>query len=346
MWRVLIESIGELGLWLGDVDLADLPLRSGLDGVGDDLVVELLMENVAGHDRPVLAEIDVAVLELRRVVGVDARWRDLRDPADPIDAVVTQEDCGRRVARCPEQRGDEGLVELTLVLLDPSEVAGLRRGRAVGRDRPGDLVPGLAALEVREGGVGLGLGGFLLGSGRLGGAGVGLGLDLDDPGVSRLGQRGFGDQAGVDIGVGVGDAFLGRKGCLELRVDDPLECDRGDLLLLLGDELELRLGLGVRKVPRKLLGPDPALGLAQAPALDGEAVDELVLGDRLAVDAAHRGEMVVVPGQPGGNEEDDDGDDDDEAEAEVHVEVASILAFPRGTVGALGDGFGSEGHVT
>ena len=65
----------------------------------------------------------------------------------------------------------------------------LRRGRAVGRDRPGDLVPGLAALEVREGGVGLRLGGVLLGSGRLGGAGVGLGLDLDDPGVSRLGQR-------------------------------------------------------------------------------------------------------------------------------------------------------------
>ena len=95
MWRTLTESIGSSVGRLGDVDLADLALRAGLEGVGDDLVVELLVDHVAGDDVPVLGEIDLVVLELRGVVRVDGRWRDLRHPTDPVDAVVALDDRGR-----------------------------------------------------------------------------------------------------------------------------------------------------------------------------------------------------------------------------------------------------------
>ena len=304
------------------------------------------MDHVAGHDVSILGEVDLAVLELGGVVRVDDRGRDLRHPADPVDAVGAFDDRRRRPAGCREERGGERLVDLAVVLPDPTEVTGLWGGRTVGRDRPRDLVPGLATLQVGQRRVGLRLGGGLLGGRRLHRTGVRLRLDLDDPGVARLRRGGLGDEPGVDVRVGVGDAFLGREGCLEFRIDDTLEGDRGDLLLLLLDDLELRFGLGVGKVSGKLLRADPALGLAEPPALDRVAVEELVLGDRLAVDAADRGEVFVVPGQSGGDDEDDDGDNDDDAEAEVHVEAAAILALPRRTVGALADWFGSKCHLT
>ena len=239
-----------------------------------------------------------------------------------------------------------GLVGLRVVLLDPAEVAGLRRRRRVGRDGLGDLVPGLAALQVRERLIGLRLGGCLLGGRRFDRALVGLGLDLDDPGVTGLRDGGLGGQAGIDVRVGDRDALLGRELRLELRVDEPLEGDGGDLLLLLRDDLELGLRLRLGHVAGERLGPDPALRLAESPAFDVVAVEELVLRDRLAIDAADRREVVVVPGQAGGDEEDDDRDDDDQAEADVHVEAASVLALPRRAVGALDDGFGSKGHLT
>ena len=122
-----------------------------------------------------------------------------------------------------EDRVDERLVAAGVVLLDPAEVAGLRRGGRVGRDDLGDVVPGLAGLEVREGRVGLGLGGGLLGLGRRGRAGVGRGGDLDDPGVAGLGRGRLRHQPGVDVGGGGGDPCLGRELRLELRVDEPLE---------------------------------------------------------------------------------------------------------------------------
>ena len=133
---------------------------------------------------------------------------------------------------------------------------------------------------------------------------------------------------------------------LELGVDDPLEGDAGELLLLLVEDPELRLRLGLGQVTGLRLGADAALGLADPPALDRVPVDELVLGDRLAIDAPDRSEVVVVPGQRGRDDEDDDGDDDHEAEAEVHVEAASVAALPGWSLGPLGDGFGSECHVS
>ena len=120
---------------------------------------------------------------------------------------------------------------------------------------------------------------------------------------------------------------------LELRVDEALERDRDELLALLAMTASgPRPAPWVRR-PGDGLGADPALGLVQAPRLDRDAVAELVLGDRLAVDAADRREVVVVPGQARGVEEDDDGGDDDQAEAEVEVEVAPVPALPRGRSG-------------
>ena len=106
---------------------------------------------------------------------------------------------GRGVDRGREERLQERLVGLGVIGLDPAEVAGLRRGRGIGRDRLGDVLPGLAALDVLERLLGLGLGVGLLRVGRPDGAGVGGRGDLDDPGVALLrGGRLLG-QAGVDV---------------------------------------------------------------------------------------------------------------------------------------------------
>ena len=146
--------------------------------------------------------------------------------------------------------------------------------------------------------------------------------------------------------AGVASIALGRRQLrLELRVDEPLERDRVELLALLVDDRLLGLRLRVGQAPGDVLAADAALGLVQPPRLDREAVAELVLGDALSVDAADRREMVVVPGQPGGGQEEEDRGGDDQAEAQVEVEVPSVLALPRGTVVALDDGLGSKGHV-
>ena len=78
-----------------------------------------------------------------------------------------------------------------------------------------------------------------------------------------LGDRGLGEQPGVDVGVGDRDALLGREVGLELRVDDPLERDGGELLLLLGRWLPAAPSAwAVRQAAGRELRPDPALGLA------------------------------------------------------------------------------------
>ena len=89
---------------------------------------------------------------------------------------------------------------------------------------------------------------------------------------------------------------------------------------------------------------DPPVGLIETPGVDLDAVPKLVLRDRLAVDAADRREMVVVVVQAGGDREDEQREDDDQPEPEVQVEVPSVLRLPRGSVVALDDGFGTEGH--
>ena len=158
------------------------------------------MEDVAASDGAVLVEGDAVVDDLGLVGGVDRLGGDLGDPADPEDAVGALDDGGRRVDLGREERLQEVLVGLLVVRLDPAEVAGLRRGRRIGRDGLGDVVPGLAALEVRERRVGLGLGVGLLGGGRLRRRrGRSTGLTSMTPGVAGLGRRRLLGQPRVDV---------------------------------------------------------------------------------------------------------------------------------------------------
>ncbi len=159
-----------------------------------------------------------------------------------------------------------------------------------------------------------------------------------------LGNGRFDREAGVDVRRGRGDALAGRQLGLELGVDDPLERDLLEAVALLVEALLRSAGLCLGQVPRGQGGVDAPLRLVEAEGLDGDPLPEVVDRDRLAVHAAHRLEVVVVVGQAGGDRQDDDRQQDDQAEAEVQVEVPSVLCLPRGSVGALDDGLGSEGH--
>ena len=142
-------------------------------------------------------------------------------------------------AVAPNRAVEERFVGLLVVLCQPAEIAGLRRGRGIGRDDLRDVVPALAALDVGERLVDRRPGGRDLFGGRRAGAAVGDGLDLDLPGVARLGGRGLLDEPCVDVGVGDRDALLGRELRLDPVVDDALERERQELLALLLDELRL-----------------------------------------------------------------------------------------------------------
>ena len=270
--------------------------------------------------------------------------RDLGHPADPVDPVGPLDHVGRRVDLGREDGLEVRLVGLAVIGHQPAQVARLRRAGRVGRDGLGDLLPGLAALEVLERGLRLGLGGGLLGVGRGDRAGIRFGLHLDHPGVSRFGRGRLDQQASVDVGRRHGDPFFDGELRLELVVDQPLEGHAGQLLALLADDLQLGLAFGVGQLTGGDGRPDPPLGLVEPPGLDREPIPEVVLGDRLAVDAADRRQVVVVPAQACRDEQDDDRGRDDDAEADVEVEVPSVLAFPRGALGAFDDGLGFEGH--
>ena len=231
-----------------------------------------------------------------------------------------------------EERRQERLIGRGVVLLDPAEIAALRRGRGIGRDALGDRLPVLAGLEVGEGRVGLGLGRGLLRVRRHRRALVDCRSDRDLPGVALLGVRRLDDEPGVHVGVRDLDALGRGEACLDPGVDDPFEGEGGQLLLLLLDELRLGVGLGLGQMARRLLGPDARDRLGQAPVLDLCAVAQLVLADRLARDAPDRRQVRVVVGGPGHHDEDEHGGDDDDREAEVEVEVPPVVALPRGTL--------------
>ena len=94
-----------------DVDLGDVALRSRARGVGDDLVLELLADDVAGDCLAVLREVDACRLDLGRVVGVDRgrpRSRSRRPTRKTPSA--PSHDSGRRVGRRREHRLEECLV--------------------------------------------------------------------------------------------------------------------------------------------------------------------------------------------------------------------------------------------
>ena len=108
-------------------------------------------------------------------------------------------------------------------------------------------------------------------------------------------------------------------------------------------QLGLRLRIGQLAGDRRR--PDPALGFLQPARLDVVAILEVVSGDGLAIDAPHRREVVVVPGQAGRDQQHDDGRHDHEAETDIEIQVAPVVVLPRRSMGTFDDGLGSEGHV-
>ena len=143
MWRILIASAGESASGSADVDLADLALRSRLGGVGDDLVLELLVD-ARRRPRPsrYLARSMSRSASLAWYSGVDglgARSRVTRPMR--IDAVLALEDRGRRRRRRRANTAvDEGLVDCAssfwIQPRSPACGAVARRSRRSWRPRP------------------------------------------------------------------------------------------------------------------------------------------------------------------------------------------------------------------
>ncbi len=176
------------------------------------------------------------------------------------------------------------------------------------------------------------------------GARVELRSDLDDPGVTPLRRRRLLEELGVDVGRRGRDPLLGGEPGLEPAVDQALEGQRRQLVAGVVQLVDLRLRGGLGQLSGHHRRADLAFRLVQAPGFDAQAIAQLVLADGLAVHAADRGEVLVVPGQGAGDDEDQHGQDDDDPEADVEEEVPPVLAFPGGALGALDDGFGFEGH--
>ena len=120
----------------------------------------------------------------------------------------------------------------------------------------------------------------------------------------------------------------------------------GDLLLLLGDELELRLGLGVRKVAASFcVRIRLSASRRRQPSMARRSTNSsLVIDLPLTLPTEARWSLYQV--SPAATRRMTTAMTTTRPKPRFDVEVASILALPRGTVGALGDGFGSEGHVT
>ena len=137
------------------------------------------------------------------------------------------------------------------------------------------------------------------------------------------------DQLGVDVGLGDRDTLLRREVRLDAVVDDSLERQTLDLLGLAGEDLPSLLRLGVREPAAGHLVGDAALLFLQPPGLDLQAIAELILGDRLAGDAADRREVRVVPGVADRDDEDEQRGDDDQRKADAGEEGAPVLRVPR-----------------
>ena len=203
MWRTLIaSSAGQVRGGCLDVDLADVALRAGLGDVGDDLVLELLVDDVAGDDRAVLLEVDAVVLRAwsgrrrRRVSGAISV-----DAADPEDPVLALDDGGRRVDLGGEDAPQERLVGLAC-----RRAATQPRSPACGAvdasvetvlATSSQALPPWRSLSAASA---LALAAaFWAAVGSMAPASVG-GLDLDDPGVARLRGGRLLDEPGVDVG--------------------------------------------------------------------------------------------------------------------------------------------------
>ena len=326
-----------------DVDLGDLALRPGLGHVGDDLVLELGPDHVATNDLAVLGDVDAFVLHLGLVELIDLLVLRLGHAPDPEDTVLAFDHLGQAVRLHLERGLEEGFVERAVLGQDPAEIAALVASRHIGRDALGDVLPLRSALDVRAGVVCRGPCLGDLGRRRLDRAVADRRRDLDGPQVARRRGRRLLDQLGVDVGVADRDALLGREVRLDPVVDDPLERKAVDLVGLVGEDLAGLLRLRVRQPAAGHLVGDTPLLLLEPPRLDLEPIGELVLGDRLAGDAADRREVLVVPRVADRDDEDQQRGHDDEHEGEGGEEGAPVSRVP-GIAGALDNRLCSKGH--
>ena len=307
-------------------DLGHLALRAGHEGLREDRLVELGPQGVAPERRPEGRDVDALRLDLALKRGVDDRLGDLGHPADAQDAVLALDDLGRGVLRGSHQGIHERRVE-GRVLVDEPEVAALVP-RLVRGHCLGDVLPGLAGLEVGERLLGRGP---RLGLARcVGGAGAfgDRGLDGDHPRVAELGCRRLLGEARVDVRIGHRHALFRGELLHDPAVDQLLEGDGGALLLALVEDVEAGLRIRAADLPGGQQRPDAALRVVVAERVDLDLCRMLVLGDRLAVDAAGGGEVLVVPGRREGDDEQEQRCDDRDPEADVQQHRASVPIVP------------------
>ena len=326
-----------------DVDLGDLALRPGLRHVGDDLVLELGPDHVATDHLAVLGEVDAFVLHLGLVERIDLVVLRLGYAPDPEDAVLAFDHLGQGVRLHLEGGLEQAFVERAVLGQNPPEIAALVAGRDIGRDALGHVLPLGSALDVRAGVIRLRPCLGDLGRRRLERAVAHCRRDLDGPQVARRRGRRLLDQLGVDVGVADRDTLRGREVRLDAIVDDALERQALDLLGLAGEDLSSLLRLGVREPAARHLVGDAPLLLLEPPALDLQAIGELILGDRLARDAGDRREVRVVPRVADRDDEDQHRGHDDEREGEGGEEGAPVPRVP-GIAGAFDNRLCSEGH--
>ena len=239
-------------LGLADVDLRDLALRRGARDVGDDLALELVVDDVRREDRAVLVEVDAVVDDLGLVGGVDRLGRDLGHPADP--------DRCRRHPRRPrsgvlavggEDGLQEGLVGLRVVApaIQPRSPAcgAVEASVETVLATSSQALPPVMSLSAASA---FGLGGGVLGGGRARrrrGRSTGLTSMTQAWRVSGV-VASVTRRASMSSGVALTPSCVGELG-LELGVDQPLERDRRELLAHLVVGLRLGRALGLGQVP-------------------------------------------------------------------------------------------------
>ena len=344
MWRTLTALRRRGVVERLDVDLGDASLRTGLRARRRRPCPRGPGGRPRTGSRPgTPIELILGVGQLLVPGRIDLGRDDLGDAADPVDAVLAEDDVGQAVRVELEDGRLPGRV-LRGARVDPAEVAAARL-RGVGRDRLGDVLERLAALDRREGVVGGLLRGGLLGVRRVRLARVTAGstaisqawrcslrvLLLEDP--------------LIDLGVGDRDARLGGELGLDLGVDQLLEHDRANVAVSVvcwSSSLAWACAWACVSRPAATSALIAVGLLLEAERLDLSPLAELVLGDRLAVDrrAAARWSLYQVVTPTAMRMSDGDGDGDRRSRCSCRGSGGSGSRVGSAAV----DGPDSEGH--
>ena len=296
-----------------DVDLGDLALRAGLAGVGDDLVLELGGSRRRGRPR--------GTWRGRRLRS--ASWSDrARRPRSAAISVT------RPIRKMPSSPSMTSVMPFASALKSGrlTRPSSSRRSRPIQpRSPPWSRVAtsvetllatssqDLPPLMSRSASSAFFFASAFWASVGSGAPSSTAGSTAMHPDVARFRGRRLLDALGVDVCVGDRDALVGRELRLDAVVDDPLERKVARICWALVDQScrACSAWASVRRPLATWLAIRRSCSWSRH-CLDGRPLAELVLGDRLAGDAADRREVVVVPGVADGDDEDEDRRDDDE----------------------------------